>query len=171
MTNFIHWTPCPARLTLPTVGSVACRGNPNLKNYGDVQLTTEIDNEKYECDMCGACCRSLILEGVYDLDIRREPQLRDHAYAVSSDEDSNGWGQMHSLCKVDGACSLLGPDNECQVYPTRPFMCLYLQPGDEQCQLARDIEGLPPPEPVQPAPKSKRKKKRKRKRPLAERKA
>jgi len=162
MTNFIHWTPCPALLTLPTVGSVTCGGSRNLKNYGDVQLTTVIDKEEYECDMCGACCRSLILEGVYELDIRREPRLRDHTYAVSSDEDSNGWGEMHSLCKDDGACSLLGPDNKCQVYPTRPFMCLYLQPGDEQCQLARDIEGLLPLEPVEETRTPKRKKKRKR---------
>ncbi len=70
MTNFIHWTPCPALLTLPTVGCVTCGGSRNLNTYGDIQLTTVIDNEEYECDMCGACCRSLILEGVYELDIQ-----------------------------------------------------------------------------------------------------
>ena len=41
-------------------------------------------------------------------------------------------------------CNFLRGDNTCAIYPTRPNVCVAMQPGDEQCQEAREAEGLGP---------------------------
>jgi Fe-S-cluster containining protein len=41
-------------------------------------------------------------------------------------------------------CQFLGADNHCSIYLSRPTCCVGLQAGDEQCQSAREAEGLPP---------------------------
>jgi Fe-S-cluster containining protein len=46
------------------------------------------------------------------------------------------------------ACRFLNHDNACGIYPTRPNVCVAMQAGDEQCQLARHERGLPPLEPL-----------------------
>lgn len=40
-------------------------------------------------------------------------------------------------------CQFLGPDSTCSLYFTRPNACVAMQAGDEQCQRARQAEGLP----------------------------
>ncbi len=109
---------------------------------------------KYECDQCGACCRQLIVEAD-ELDVLREPRLIDAArhYAGKSvdevvDELQNDVGK--ALVIVCGrACRFLGTDNQCTIYPTRPNVCVAMQAGDEQCQAARQAEGLEPLAPSQ----------------------
>jgi Fe-S-cluster containining protein len=48
-----------------------------------------------------------------------------------------------------GLCPLLGADNLCTIYPSRPNCCVAMQAGSDQCQLARGMAGLPP---LQPQP-------------------
>lgn len=41
-------------------------------------------------------------------------------------------------------CQFLDGNNRCSIYPTRPNACVAMEAGDEQCQAAREAEGLPP---------------------------
>ena len=41
-------------------------------------------------------------------------------------------------------CVFIGDDNTCGIYNTRPEMCVSLQAGSEQCQLARSMAKLEP---------------------------
>lgn len=111
---------------------------------------------KYQCDECGACCRTLLIE-IEELDIIREPRLAAVARPFKIppgqelvDEDGEpyeevvpgfGGGALLS-CGPDHSCLMLGSDNRCTIYPTRPNVCVGMQPGSEQCQLARELAGL-----------------------------
>ena len=101
---------------------------------------------RFECDQCGACCRQLIIE-IQHLDVVREPRLLDHAklcdgHGKITYEDD--WEKIYMLaCGETHPCSFLGADNRCAIYPTRPNCCVGMQAGDEQCQDARAMAGLP----------------------------
>ena len=92
----------------------------------------------------------LIVEA-YDLDVLREPHLaaaeisertREFAYAdLMADLEQEG------RCLVIAAgeqCKFIRGDDTCAICPTRSNVCVGLQAGDEQCQEARQAEGLPP---------------------------
>jgi Fe-S-cluster containining protein len=90
----------------------------------------------------------LIVEA-YDLDVLREPRILD--------ADINGHRPaLEELCEggksivlaANSPCSFLGNNGLCTIYPTRPNVCVGFEPGDEQCQQARDRCGLPPLQPV-----------------------
>ncbi len=106
---------------------------------------------KYECDKCGACCRQLIVEAD-ELDVLREPRLidADRHYAGKSvdeviDELQSDVGKAIIIaCGTARPCPFLDADNKCTIYPTRPNVCVAMQAGDEQCQAARQAEGLEP---------------------------
>jgi hypothetical protein len=102
----------------------------------------------YECDHCGACCKHLIIE-IYHVDVVREPKLLPHAELLDGRgtiEFESNWEKEYLLACAK-PCGLLGPDNLCTIYPTRPNCCVGLEAGDEQCQMAREAAGL---EPLQP---------------------
>lgn len=105
---------------------------------------------KPSCEKCGACCRQLIVEA-YDLDVLREPHLaaadigewtREMVY-----QDLMAELEQEGKCLVIAGggreCKFLRKSNTCAIYPTRPNVCVGLQPGDEQCQESREAEGLP----------------------------
>ncbi len=117
----------------------------------------------YECDRCGSCCRSLIIE-VEELDILREPRLLQlepfhpppdaDSYAGYEDEDeedqvlgplvpSHPWGAMLA-CGEKQPCPFLREDLLCDIYPTRPNVCLGFRAGSRQCKMARGMCGLKP---------------------------
>ena len=111
----------------------------------------------YECDRCGACCRELIIDIDY-VDVLREPRLREvsRPFRIGPDEkfvDNNDNeveitdGYMVGAMLAAGRkhpCRLLGADNRCTIYSTRPNCCVAMQAGDEQCQMARKSAGLTP---------------------------
>ena len=119
----------------------------------------------YLCDHCGACCRHLIVE-IAPVDVAREPKLVDAAKpfraplpsSVPYDDDHAEeyarvgplvpgfeWGAMLAPSRFpDMACPLLGDDNLCTIYPTRPTCCVAMQAGSDQCRNARESAGLPP---------------------------
>jgi len=122
--------------------------------------------QRYECDCCGACCRVLIVE-IGWIDVLREPKLRTvtEPFKVPEGEailDQNGepiedpdpyMAGANLACGSHSPCKLLGADNRCTIYPTRPNDCVSMQAGDDQCQIARDCAGLAPLEPVREAPR------------------
>lgn len=105
----------------------------------------------YECDKCGACCRHLLVE-VDALDVLREPRLLDAQQGLKrmslplllEDED-----RCLIIAGPGQPCQFLGTDNHCQIYPTRPNICVGALAGEESCQQARREAGLPPLEPIE----------------------
>jgi len=103
--------------------------------------------DEYECDECGACCRNSIVE-VYELDCQREPKV---AAAATPFKELGEGGEFALLYDhVRNCCPLLGEDNRCTTYPTRPTCCVGMQAGGEQCQAFREQSGLEPLKPLKP---------------------
>jgi len=101
-----------------------------------------------DCQKCGLCCRKLILKiGCHD--IVREPRLAAVAKPFRDTEGPCGSivggaydglpiheYPCHLLTTVDG-CPMLGPDNLCTIYPTRPNVCVGFPVGGTQCRALR----------------------------------
>lgn len=120
-------------------------------------LRALLDNP-YECDGCGACCRSSIVE-LCDVDFQRESRLiplaRVASISIHLNEGKTEIGELRryqalAMLTDQGerkCCSFLGEDNRCTIYPTRPGSCITYQAGSDKCQEVRKREGLPPLEP------------------------
>jgi Fe-S-cluster containining protein len=93
----------------------------------------------YECDCCGACCKPPLIVELYEIDLLREPRLKQYATAFV---EPGCDGDVARL-PIGQPCPLLQSDNLCAVHPTRSSACVAMQPGDEQCQAARAACGLP----------------------------
>jgi len=83
-----------------------------------------------ECKQCGQCCRHLIIDEVYDIDIMREPKLRKY---VEECRNEPGRYFMKTPCpflivNVGGITH-----NKCSIYPTRPNICIAFEPGSNDC--------------------------------------
>ncbi|HWA98892.1 MAG TPA: YkgJ family cysteine cluster protein [Pirellulales bacterium] len=114
----------------------------------------------YECDKCGACCRFPIIEIDY-VDFLREPRLREHVKPFRMPPDVEYFDDDDNLidtsdpyvaggllaCGSGHPCPLIGTDNSCTIYPTRPNCCVGFQAGSRLCQEARQAHGLLPLEP------------------------
>jgi len=102
------------------------------------------------CDRCGACCKGHLIVEAYDLDILREPRL------VSADISERTRGMTEELLMAEleqeGKCLVIAAAKQCKflrinicdIYPTRPNVCVAMKAGSDQCSDARHIEGLPP---------------------------
>src|SRR5258705_13758347 len=91
---------------------------------------------KYECDQCGACCKGHLLIECDEIDVLREPRLieADHHHAGKSVDQmvtDITEGFMAVMLNCGERCQFLGEDNRCGIYPTRPNVCVGMQPGDE----------------------------------------
>ena len=101
--------------------------------------------ERYQCDTCGACCRQLIVE-VWEVDLLREPRLREACitlFKTEGDDEEPDAPAALLACGSGHPCRMLGEDNRCAIYPTRPTCCVAFEAGSEQCQDARRRAGLP----------------------------
>jgi Fe-S-cluster containining protein len=93
---------------------------------------------------------------IQEIDVVREPsllpvvQLLDGHGRITFDDP---WERTYMLaCGAIQPCPKLGPDNLCTIYPSRPNACVAMEAGDEQCQMAREMRGLPPLEPTAKPP-------------------
>lgn len=115
--------------------------------------------EAYACDSCGLCCRKLIIE-IDHVDVVREPALLPIVKLL----DGNGrityesdWERQYMLaCGERMPCQMLGEDNLCKTYPTRPNCCVAFEAGSEECQELREDAGLPPLMPMESAPENRK---------------
>lgn len=107
---------------------------------------------KSQCDQCGACCKGHLLVEVFDLDVLREQHLaaadiskrtRGMTHQALMAELEQG-GKWLVIAGGEDECKFLRGNNKCAIYPTRPNVCVAMEAGDEQCQQARQAEGLPP---------------------------
>ena len=99
--------------------------------------------DNFQCDQCGACCSSLIVEA-FDYDARREPRL----FQISPDIDREAL-RAGDACFIlydseTKACPFLDAQTkDCGIYATRPVACVMVEAGDAKCQQARRNKGLP----------------------------
>lgn len=103
--------------------------------------------QQYECDQCGACCRSLIVEAGW-LDALREPKILNVSrHALTLDDLKDGSRCVVLYDRQTKACPFLVDRQDskcdCSIYPTRPNECVACQAGDPKCQQARMQCGLP----------------------------
>lgn len=107
---------------------------------------------RYDCDLCGACCRGTLIVEAYYLDALREPRILDADVTgrkpVLDDLDD----ECRCVLLAAGLpCWFLSFDGRCTIYPTRPNTCVGFEAGDEQCQEARLSMGLSPLQERQPS--------------------
>ncbi len=102
----------------------------------------------YECDCCGACCKTGGFVECDAVDTLRAPELLTPKLA-------NGYCQQDLIDDPDkrillvmNPCRFLDGDHRCTIYPQRPFDCVAALAGEDHCQGARAQQGLPPLEPV-----------------------
>jgi Fe-S-cluster containining protein len=101
--------------------------------------------DKHECQQCGGCCRSMILE-IYHLDILREPRLAEHAILF---RDQEGVLLLDRQYMIPSPCPML-VDNKCSIYATRPAMCVVFGHGEsavgmsdiDRCREIRERSGI-----------------------------
>lgn len=97
--------------------------------------------DDFECDNCGACCSSLIVECT-ELDAQREPKLYS-IHPVDREKFRYGDNCINPMNPKTMACHFLGEGNLCSIYPTRPTCCVAVEAGDAKCQQARLMKSLP----------------------------
>ena len=99
------------------------------------------DFSNFECDACGACCRSLIVEAEW-YDAAREPRIVD--YGCRPLQELKDDGKVVMLYDTETrACPFLCRHNKCGIYATRPVCCVAVEAGDAKCQQARKSAGIP----------------------------
>lgn len=102
-------------------------------------MATEI----FECDGCGACCRSYRVL-VSAEDAARQPRIAAEGRTLAEHEASAYWRYQLFPLAFHEACCFLDGRNRCTIYDTRPRVCREFPAGDERCQDARRFVGLPP---------------------------
>lgn len=104
-------------------------------------------SESYECDQCGACCRTMLVD-VFDEDLLREPRIAPEMMVLKDPGLDGEIGYLN--CLKHRGCPFLDDENRCGIYPTRPVTCVLFEAGSEQCQESRRRFGIPPLKPVSP---------------------
>jgi Fe-S-cluster containining protein len=111
--------------------------------YGLQVSETPTKPPHFECDQCGACCRTFpVLVSAEDALI--EPRIKSEALELPGWVSTPTWRfQLNPLPFCRG-CTFLNPDDLCGVYATRPHVCREFSAGSPECQEARSREGIPP---------------------------
>ena len=102
-------------------------------------------SEHFECDQCGACCRTKLVD-VYDVDLLRELQLGQHTESLREPGLDGEVGYLN--CLTDRSCPFLNSENHCGIYPTLPSICVLFEAGSDECQESRRVFEIPPLEPA-----------------------
>lgn len=97
----------------------------------------------YECDGCGACCRTWPVL-VSDDDAAREPRIRREGRELPQYLATPYWRYRLFPLPFHERCCFLGEDQRCGIYETRPRVCREFEAGLERCQEARKLSDLPP---------------------------
>lgn len=106
----------------------------------------------YECDGCGACCRTWRVFVTQSDAVRASRitvegrEIAEHlwnAEPVAPGEPEPLRWQLFPLPFHEG-CVFLGEDQRCGVYASRPTVCREFAAGSPRCQEARQLQSLPP---------------------------
>jgi uncharacterized protein len=102
-----------------------------------------IATSRFECDGCGACCRTFPIFASAD-DAAREPRITAEGRALPAHLATAEWGHQLFPLPFHETCCFLDAGSRCTIYPTRPDVCRAFPAGGDQCQAARARVGLPP---------------------------
>jgi Fe-S-cluster containining protein len=106
-----------------------------------VEQNIRMSQATYDCDSCGACCKTFPIFAS-EADACREPRLRAEAGLLPVSYQTAQWKyRLHPLPFLE-TCCFLDSDNRCSIYATRPDVCRRFAAGSEQCQQARERQGL-----------------------------
>jgi Fe-S-cluster containining protein len=111
------------------------------QNGNEVEATP--NDARYECDLCGACCKTWRVMASAE-DAAREPRIVREGKKLPPGTATGYWEyQLFKLPFHEGCC-FLGPENKCGIYETRPGVCRGFTAGSDRCQEARAAWGLMP---------------------------
>jgi Fe-S-cluster containining protein len=96
---------------------------------------------RYECDGCGACCRTFPIF-VAESDAEREPRIEAEGRRLPPWLATPRWKYQLYPLPFHETCCFLNGENRCTIYATRPDMCRAFAAGSSQCQVARAERGL-----------------------------
>lgn len=107
---------------------------------------------RYDCQTCGACCcntnENRAADYVWYVDIEGGSRLLKRKDLVQRFVAFDPEDSPHMRLLANGRCSALrgrlGVDVHCEVYDDRPRGCRRVEPGDEDCLLARRERGIDP---------------------------
>jgi Fe-S-cluster containining protein len=97
----------------------------------------------FECDGCGACCRTFSIFAA-DTDAKREQRIAAEGRALPSHLKTDHWTFQLFPLPFHETCCFLDTNFRCTIYPTRPDVCRAFSAGSDQCQEARARVGRPP---------------------------
>jgi uncharacterized protein len=95
------------------------------------------------CGGCGCCCRTFPIFVAYS-DAEREPRIASEGYHLPKHLQQPDWAYKLYPLPFHERCCFLTEQNACTIHPTRPQVCRDFNPGDDQCDEARERNGLPP---------------------------
>lgn len=104
----------------------------------------------FECDGCGACCRTFPVFAAGD-DARREPRIAVEGQRLVPWLETARWTYRLFPLPFHETCCFLDAESRCTIYPTRPDVCRDFAAGSEQCQEARARLALPALQPAHTA--------------------
>lgn len=96
---------------------------------------------RYECDGCGACCRTFSIFASRS-DAEREPRIAGESLLLPEHVEGPGYAYRLFPLPFLEACCFLDDADRCEIYETRPEVCRAFDAGSEQCQDARSRQGL-----------------------------
>jgi len=99
------------------------------------------DGMTFECDGCGACCRTFPIFASA-ADAAREPRIAAEGRALPAHLATERWRFQLFPLPFHETCCFLDATSRCMIYATRPDVCRAFPAGGEQCQTARARMGL-----------------------------
>lgn len=104
--------------------------------------------EHYECDGCGACCRTFPIFAS-EADVGRESRIAAEGKPLAEHLASPEWlVQLYPLPFLE-TCCFLNDAARCEIYDTRPEVCRQFAAGSPQCQEARERQRISPLRPAE----------------------
>ncbi|HEV3144649.1 MAG TPA: YkgJ family cysteine cluster protein [Gemmataceae bacterium] len=98
--------------------------------------------DHYDCDNCGACCKTFAIFASA-ADAERELRIRSEGQRLPSEHATPDWEYRLYPLPFLQTCCFLDAENRCTIYKTRPEVCRQFAAGSAQCQEARLRQGLP----------------------------
>jgi Fe-S-cluster containining protein len=95
-----------------------------------------MNDEIYDCENCGACCRCFPIFAS-EADAEREPAILNESRKLGDHlATKNKAFQLYPL-PFHQRCAFLKEDQLCRIYETRPAVCRRFEAGSPQCIEAR----------------------------------
>jgi uncharacterized protein len=95
----------------------------------------------FECDGCGACCRTFPIFAD-TADAARETRIEREGRRLPDHLRTPRWTYQLFPLPFHERCCFLDDGDRCTIYLTRPTVCCEFAAGSDQCQEARRRQGF-----------------------------